>query len=175
MSNFSLTADLLKFIGAEVCSLNFKGKMRNCVIIPVDWNDIDVKVNDQNKPVAAPVYLRGWEAKEAYIKACKEKNSDNKDYVAPSHLLEMNWREDFMNKAVDTAYKRLKSDTQNEAVPDDELKKKALYEVRGKLRVGSMKVLAKREQPTLQGDASPLQEAPQEYAQEVDAKDDLPF
>lgn len=175
MSNFSLTADLLKFIGAEVCSLNFKGKVRNCIIIPVDWNDIDVKVNDKNKPVAAPVYLRGWEAREAYIKACKEKHSDDKDYVAPSHLLDMNWREDFMNKAVETVYKRLKSDPQNATVSDEELKDKALYEVRGKLRVGTMRVLVKREQPTLQGDASPLQDAPQEYAQEVDGSDDLPF
>lgn len=175
MSNYSFTQDLLKFIGADVCALEYKGKVRNCVIIPVDWNDLEVKVNDQNKPVAVPVYGRCWEAKEAYIKACKEKNADNPDFVAPSHTMEVNWREDFMNKAVDAAFARIKADPQNAGVSDEDLKKKALYEVRAKLRVGSMKVLAKREQPTLQGNATPIQAAPQEFSQEVDGSDDLPF
>ena len=82
-----------------------------------------------------------------------------------------------MNKAVEAAYKRMKGDPQNARISDEDLKKKALYEVRNKLRVGSMKVLAKREQPTLQGDAAPLNAAPQEFSKEVttDESDDLPF
>ena len=59
----------------------------------------------------------------------------------------------------------------------EDLKKKALYEVRTWQRIGNMKVLAKREQPTLQGSAAPLNAAPQEFSQEVTASedDDLPF
>lgn len=177
MSNFSLSVDLLKFIGAEVCSLDFKGKKRNCIIIPVNWNDIEVKVDNNGKPAAAPVYMRGWETKESYVKACKEKNADNPDYVAPSHTIDLNWREEFMNQAVETAYNRMKADPQNAGISEEDLRKKALYEVRNKLRVGNMKMLAKREQPTLQGDAAPLNAAPQEFSKEVevDEKDDLPF
>lgn len=177
MSNFSLSVDLLRFVGAEVCSLDFKGQKRNCIIIPVNWNDIEVKVDKEGKPVAAPVYMCGWEAKKSYIKACKEKNADNPDFVAPSHLLDLNWREEFMNKAMDAAYVRLKTDPQNAGMSEEDLKKKALYEVRAWQRIGNMKVLAKREQPTLQGDAAPLNAAPQEFSKEVvvDEKDDLPF
>lgn len=177
MSNFSLSVDLLKFIGAEVCSLDFKGQKRNCIIIPVNWNDIEVKVDNNGKPAAAPVYMRGWEARNSYVKACKEKNADNPDFVPPSHLLEVNWHEDFMNKAVEMVYNRMKADPQNADVSEDDLKDKARYEVRNKLRVGNMKILAKREQPTLQGDAAPLNAAPQEFSKEVvvDEKDDLPF
>ena len=177
MSNFSLSVDLLRFVGAEVCSLDFKGQKRNCIIIPVNWNDIEVKVDNNGKPAAAPVYMRGWETKDSYVKACKERNADNPDYVAPSHTIDLNWREEFMNKAVEAAYKRMKGDPQNASISDEDLKKKALYEVRNKLRVGSMKVLAKREQPTLQGDAAPLNAAPQEFSKEVttDESDDLPF
>lgn len=177
MSNYSLSVDLLKFIGAEVCSLDFKGQKRNCIIIPVNWNDIEVKLDNNGKPAAAPVYMRGWEARNSYIEACKKKNSDNPDFVPPSHLLEVNWHEDFMNKAVEMVYNRMKADPQNADVSEDDLKDKARYEVRNKLRVGNMKVLAKREQPTLQGDAAPLNAAPQEFSKEVevDEKDDLPF
>ena len=50
MSNFSLSVDLLRFVGAEVCSLDFKGKKRNCIIIPVNWNDIEVKLDNDGKP-----------------------------------------------------------------------------------------------------------------------------
>lgn len=175
MSNFSFAGDLLKFIGSDVCSLNYKGKMRNCIIIPVDWNDIKVVVDDKNKPISAPFYGRNWEVNKAYIEACMRKHDGDPNYKAPSHTMNLVWSEEFMNKAVDSAYNRMKGDPQNEGISDEELKKKALYEIRNKLRFGSMKVLASREQPTLQGDASPLQEDPQEYAQEVDAKDDLPF
>lgn len=175
MSNYSLSVDLLRLVGAEVCSLEFKGQKRNCIIIPTGWNDIEVKVDNNGKPVAAPVYMRAWETKESYIKACKEKNADNPDFVPPSHTLDVNWHEEFMNKAVEAAYKRMKGDPQNANIPEEELKKKALYEVRNKLRIGNMKVLAKREQPTLQGAASPLQAAPQEFSQEAEPKDDLPF
>lgn len=177
MSNFSLSVDLLRFVGAEVCSLDFKGKKRNCIIIPVNWNDIEVKVDNNGKPAAAPVYMRGWETKESYVKACKEKNADNPDYVAPSHTIDLNWREEFMNQAVETVYNRMKADPQTAGMSEEDLRKKALYEVRNKLRVGNMKMLAKREQPTLQGDAAPLNSAPQEFSKEVevDEKDDLPF
>lgn len=177
MSNFSLSVDLLRFVGAEVCSLDFKGKKRNCIIIPVNWNDIEVKVDNNGKPAAAPVYMRGWETKESYVKACKEKNADNPDYVAPSHTIDLNWREEFMNQAVETVYNRMKADPQTAGMSEEDLRKKALYEVRNKLRVGNMKMLAKREQPTLQGDAAPLNAAPQEFSKEVevDEKDDLPF
>lgn len=177
MSNYSLSVDLLRFVGAEVCSLDFKGQKRNCIIIPVNWNDIEVKVDNNGKPSAAPVYMRGWEARDSYVKACKEKNADNPDYVAPSHTVDLNWREEFMNKAVEMVYNRMKADPQNADVSEDDLKDKARYEVRNKLRVGNMKILAKREQPTLQGDAAPLNAAPQEFSKEVvvDEKDDLPF
>lgn len=177
MSNFSLSVDLLRFVGAEVCSLDFKGKKRNCIIIPVNWNDIEVKVDNNGKPAAAPVYMRGWETKESYVKACKEKNADNPDYVAPSHTIDLNWREEFMNQAVETVYNRMKADPQTAGMSEEDLRKKALYEVRNKLHVGNMKMLAKREQPTLQGDAAPLNSAPQEFSKEVevDEKDDLPF
>ena len=177
MSNFSLSVDLLRFVGAEVCSLDFKGKKRNCIIIPVNWNDIEVKVDNNGKPAAAPVYMRGWETKESYVKACKEKNADNPDYVAPSHTIDLNWREEFMNQAVETVYNRMKADPQTAGMSEEDLRKKALYEVRNKLRVGNMKMLAKREQPTLQGDAAPLNSAPQEFSKEVevDEKDDLLF
>ena len=53
MSNFSLSVDLLRFVGAEVCSLDFKGQKRNCIIIPVNWNDIEVKVDNNGKPSGA--------------------------------------------------------------------------------------------------------------------------
>ena len=71
----------------------------------------------------------------------------------------------------------MKADPQNAGISEEDLRKKALYEVRNKLRVGNMKMLAKREQPTLQGDAAPLNAAPQEFSKEVevDEKDDLPF
>ena len=82
-----------------------------------------------------------------------------------------------MNKAIDAAYVRLKTDPQNAGMSEEDLKKKALYEVRAWQRIGNMKVLTKREQPTLQGDAAPLNAAPQEFSKEVevDEKDDLPF
>lgn len=175
MSNFSISGDLLNFVGADVRALEYEGKVRNCVIIPVDWNDLEVKVNDQNKPVAVPFYGRAWEVKEAYLKACMEKNAGDPNFIAPSHTVELNWREDFMNKAVDAAFKRMKVDSQSTGVTDEDLKKKALYEVRNRLRLGTMKVLAKREQPTLQGPAVPLQSAPQEFSPEVNGSDDLPF
>lgn len=177
MENFSFSQDLLKFIGADVCALDYKGKVRNCIIIPVDWNDIKVVVDDKNKPVAAPVYGRSWVTNDTYVKACIEKHRDDPNYTPPSHTMSLVWSEEFMNKAVEAAYKRIKEDPQNAGVSDEDLKKKALYEVRNKLRIGSMKVLAKREQPTLQGTATPLNAAPQEFSQEVTASedDDLPF
>lgn len=73
MSNFSLSVDLLRFVGAEVCSLDFKGQKRNCIIIPVNWNDIEVKVDNNGKPAAAPVYMRGWETKDSYVKPARKR------------------------------------------------------------------------------------------------------
>lgn len=175
MDNFSFSQDLLKFIGADVCALDYKGKVRNCIIIPVGWNDIKVVVDDKNKPVAAPVYGRSWVANDTYIKACIEKHRDDSNYTPPSHTMSLVWSEEFMNKAVDTAFNRMKSDPKNAGVSEDDLKKKALYEVRNKLRIGSMKVLANTRTATLSRTAAPLNAVPQEFSQEVDGSDDLPF
>lgn len=175
MSNFSFSQDLLKFIGSDVCALDYRGKVRNCIIIPVEWNDIKVQVDDKNKPVAAPVYGRSWEASEKYIKACMDNHQGDSNYTAPSHTMNLVWSEEFMDKAVESAFKRMRADAKNASISDEDLKKQALYEVRNMQRIGSMKILAKREQPTLQGTAAPLNAAPQEFSQEVNPDDDLPF
>lgn len=176
MSNFNLSVDLLKLQGAKVHGLNIDGRMRNCLVIPVAWNDIEVKVDSNNVPQAAPLYLRGWETSDAYVNACKANHEDESDYVAPSHTLSVNYREEFTEKAIEAAYNRLKADPTKAGMPEDELRKLAKYEVREKQRIGSMKVLAKKPQPTLQGTATPIQGAPGAFQQEVDnVSDDLPF
>ena len=176
MENFSLTEDLLRYQGASVCSLDYMGAKRNVVIIPVDWNGIDVKVNSEGKVTNAFSYQRGWQTSKSYQDACVKANGDKEGYTAPSHLIYTNYSEDFEKKMKEALINKLSKDSENASLSDEDLTKKASYELRDIQRIGSMRVLAKKEKPTLQGDAPELQtSAPEAFNQEVSGRDDLPF
>lgn len=176
MENFSLTEDLLRYQGASVCSLDYMGRKRNVVIIPVDWNDIDVRVNNEGKVANAFSYLRGWQTSKSYQDACIKANGDKEGFTVPSHLIYTSYSEDFEKKMKDALAENLRKLPENTSLSDEDLAKKASYELRDRQRVGSMRVLAKKEKSTLQGDAPELPtSAPEAFNQEVSGRDDLPF
>lgn len=177
--NYKGSIDLLKLNGATLASIEVApGVVKNCVVVPVEWNDIQVPANAEGKPTGAYMNIREWETGDAFRKACVERNADKPDYVAPSHQLEVSYSEDFRKAAIAAAVKRLKADASFMAAnPSEEaIEKEAKYSVSNKARLGHITPMQPKPQQQYQG-AAPAATAgaytpPAEAAGPVD---DLPF
>lgn len=182
MENFRETINLLRFVGAQLLSVNVDGKMKNCVVIPVDYNDIFVTMNDKNEPVGASTELRGWGTNEKFRQACIEQNADKEGYLPPSHQVQVSYGENFKKLAIAAAEKRLRADEKFMAkgLTDEEIKKEAEYSVNNKSRIGFAFPLKKKEAAEFTGQAQQaaagafVPPAPGQDGH-VSPEDDLPF
>jgi hypothetical protein len=179
MSNFKGNINLMQFLGAEVRSMKIGGTVHNVVVIPVDWNDINITTDKTTlKPNAAYMNLRAWETNDKFRQSCMEHNADKEDYTAPTHQIQNSYSQDFQELALKSAEARLRKDDKYmaENPSDDDIKTKARNEVSNKSRIGTLTPLARKQpQPyTGQAEAASAGEwQPPTENQEV--KDDLPF
>lgn len=182
MSNFKGSINLMSLLGANVVSMEVNGVVKNVVAIPVEWNDITVTVNSATgKPNAAYLNVRAWETNDTFKKACIERNEDKEDYTPPSHSLQVNYSEEFQQCAQKSAISRLLKDENFMAVnpSEEDIKKKAKYEVNNKSRIGTLTPLARKQPQAFSGQAE--QANVSEYVPNASGytqdnpDDDLPF
>ena len=180
MDNFYSSIDPLKMVGAKLVSANVNGKQMNCILVPVNWNNIEVFKNDDGT-FRAHMGLDHWGVNENYRKACLERNAGKADYVAPSHDVSVHYSEKFMEAATKSAEARLRKDATYMATnpTDEEIQKKAKYEVRNRARLGNMTPKTPRQAVQYNG-AAPTAGTMGEYKapdanQPVEPEDDLPF
>lgn len=179
MSNFKGSIDLLKLKGAELRSIDINGTVRNVVVVPVDWNDIYVPIdNTTAAPSGAYLNLRAWETNEKYRQAAMESNSGKENFVAPSHHLVVNYGEDSTKKAIDSITERLKKDpTYMSTNPSaEDIAKKAKFTLSNAAQLGKLTPLQPKQQQTYTS-AAPIANTGAYTPPAMDASipDDLPF
>lgn len=62
--NLNIDIDLLKFANAGVLSIQGRGQVKKCVVIPIEDNDIYVSADEQDKAKAAYLHMTAWKSKE---------------------------------------------------------------------------------------------------------------
>lgn len=180
MSGFRGKIDYLKLLGAQLRSVEVNGKAMNCVVIPVDYNDIFVSVDKQSgAPVAATQMLRFWEFSDNYRTKCMNNNASNPDYVAPSHKMVVSYGEEFQKRAIASAAKSVRANTEFMATnpTEDDIEKKAKMIVNDHSRIGDMTPLQPKAPQLYTGMAAAAVNVGGYVAPsgEVDPDDDLPF
>lgn len=176
--NYRSSIDLLDLVGARVQSTVVDGKTVNAIIIPTDWNDIKVTMKD-GAPSHAFLNKREWETSQKFREACMNNHKDDPDYVAPSHQISVAYSQEFEERAIASAERRLRADAEFMArgLSDEEIKKEAKYAVSNKSRIGYMTPL-KRAEPVMYTGVAPAAQVVGEYVPptgEVEVGDDLPF
>lgn len=178
--NNKANIDYLKLMGAQVMTVAINGKNMNCVVIPCAWNGIHVTADKETgKPVGAYQNLREWETSAKFKQACVENHRDEEGYMAPSHQISVSYPEE-----LETAYKkrieeRLRGDEAFMATnpTDEDIKKKASYELSNQTRIGYVTPLKRAEPAPYAGSAPTAQNVSNwsPASMEADVNDDLPF
>jgi hypothetical protein len=180
MSGFRGKIDYLKLLGASLRSVEINGKAMNCIVIPVDYNDIFVSADKETgAPVAATQMLRFWEFSDNYRTKCMNNNASNPDYVAPTHKVVVSYGEEFQKKAMASAEKRVRANAEFMATnpSDEEIQKQAKIIVNDRSRIGDMTPLQPKS-PQLYTGVAQVATGVGEYVApdgEVNPEDDLPF
>ncbi len=183
MGNFKGNINLMQLVGAQIVSMEVNGKSMNCVCIPVAWNDIYLTADrTANQPNGAYLNLRAWATGIKYRQTCEVNNADREGYVAPSHQLSVSYSENFQKAANTAAETRLRNDKEFMAknLPEEEIKKQALYAVSNKSRIGTLTPLERHQPEVYTGQANPAQGVgewtpPVTDEENTQPSDDLPF
>lgn len=183
MRNFKGNINLMQLVGAKVVSMEVNGKSMNCVCIPAAWNDIYLSADKAtNEPNGAYLNIRAWGTGVKYRQVCEANNADKEGYIAPSHQISTSYSEQFQKDAVAAAENRLRKNEELMAknLPEEEIKKKALYTVSNKSRIGTLTPLEPQQPEAYTGKAAPAQGIsewipPMEDSEDSQSKDDLPF
>lgn len=83
-NNQKITIDLLKFYGAAIIPIQGAQSVQNCIVIPVDLNDIKVIADEAtSQPQSARLYVNAWELKSPsrYGDTHLVKQSFSKDFA----------------------------------------------------------------------------------------------
>ena len=99
---FKTSIDLMKLRGAQIVK-NFSitgsdGKTRqmgDCVVIPMQYNDMIRKNPDGTASYAPYVNARCWEARPKFVQSCLARHAGEADYIAPTHTVDVNYSKDF--------------------------------------------------------------------------------
>lgn len=177
--NHRSNIDLLALIGAELVSVNKNGKKMNCVVVPVDWNCISVTANKDGIPNHAYLNMVEWETSDKFREACESRHSDEPDYIAPSHQISVSYTKEFSDAANKKAEETLRKDGvyMAENPSDDEVRKKAEYQVRNRARIGYVTPI-KRKEPAAYTGTAPEPSGMSSYVPPVENEapyNDLPF
>lgn len=108
MANFSGSINLLSMKGAKVFSgLDPQHPKLNFVCIPCAYNDIEL--SQDGKYANVGVYMQ--ETNEKFRQACIQRRQQSGDpvdgYTPPSHQMEVSFRKDFRERAMEAARKRI--------------------------------------------------------------------
>lgn len=111
MANFSGNINLLGFKGAKVFSgLDQQHPNQLFVCIPVGWNDI--QLSQDGKYASARVFMS--ETNDKFRQACIQRKQQSGDdmtgYMPPSHQMEVSFSQEFRQRALEAARKRLISE-----------------------------------------------------------------
>lgn len=65
IENLNIDIDLLKFSNAGILSIQGRGEVKKCVVIPVEDNDIYVSADEQTgRAKSAYLHLTAWKSRE---------------------------------------------------------------------------------------------------------------
>lgn len=108
MANFSGTINLLGFKGAKVfTNLDAQHPQMAWVCIPVPYNDI--QLSQDGKYASARVFMA--ETNDKFRQACIQRKQQSGDdmtgYMPPSHQMEVSFTQEFRQRALEAARKRL--------------------------------------------------------------------
>ena len=108
MANFSGQLNLLGFKGAKVfTNLDAQHPSQLYVCIPVGWNDI--QLSQDGKYASARVFMA--ETNDKFRQACIQRKQQSGDdmtgYMPPSHQMEVSFTQEFRQRALEAARKRL--------------------------------------------------------------------
>lgn len=111
MANFSGTMNLLGFKGAKVfTNLDQKHPQMAFVCIPVPYNDI--QLSQDGKYANSRVFMA--ETNDKFRQACIQRKQQSGDdmtgYMPPSHQMEVSFTQEFRQRALEAARKRLLSE-----------------------------------------------------------------
>ncbi len=111
MASFSGNINLLGFKGAKVFSgLDQQHPNQLFVCIPVGWNDI--QLSQDGKYASARVFMA--ETNDKFRQACIQRKQQSGDdmtgYMPPSHQMEVSFTQEFRQRALEAARKRLLSE-----------------------------------------------------------------
>ena len=179
MSNQSTTFNYLKLRGACIRSVEIQqGKVMNCVVIPIEWNDIFVPVPEQGAPTVASSRLSHFGVHENFRQKCINDHPNDPNYIPPSHNVQISYSEEFRNKAIDLTVKRVKEDAAFMAKnpSEEDIRKEAGYRVSNGSRVGYTYPMRKST-PSTYSSAAPIANTGAYTPPAMDASipDDLPF
>ena len=108
MANFSGTINLLGFKGAKVfTNLDAQHPQMAWVCVPVPYNDI--QLSQDGKYASARVFMA--ETNDKFRQACIQRKQQSGDdmtgYMPPSHQMEVSFTQEFRQRALEAARKRL--------------------------------------------------------------------
>lgn len=179
MGHLRGSINLMQFLGAEVRSMEIGGSVHNVVVIPIDWNDINITTDKTTqKSNAAYINLRAWETNDKFRQTCMEHNADKEDYIAPTHQIQNSYSQQFQELALKSAEARLRKDDKYmaENPSDDDIKTKARNEISNKSRLGTLTPLARKQPQSFTGQAEAASAGQwQSPTGDQNVKDDLPF
>ena len=100
MASFNGKIDLLSFKDAKLVSFEDKGKPRNFVCIPLDYNNIDVQENSYTHKQQALLSVNVWPYGDAYMNTARERarqrGDDPNSVSVPSHKMEVSFSTDYV-------------------------------------------------------------------------------
>lgn len=155
MASFYGTIDLMKIKGAKVLSgLDEKHPKMNYVCIPcVNYSGVELKSGD-NGTYRATLPINLWPLPESYrqkaIASRASRGEDVTNFNPPSHGAEVNYTQEFREKALETAKKRILTehpDWKDAPEHEKELKNEMFNAVR--IKLGNIYAhVAQPQQPT---------------------------
>lgn len=99
---FKTSIDLMKLRGAKIVK-NFSisnsdgttSSMGDCIVIPMQYNDMIRRAQDGTASYAPYINARCWEAHPKFVQSCLTRHAGEADYIAPTHTLDVNYSSDF--------------------------------------------------------------------------------
>lgn len=177
MSAFRMSLKLLALKKASVVSVPIDGKPMNCVVIPCAYNDISITQKEDGTIDNAYLNMSCWPYPQKYIDTCVQSNRDKDNYTPPSREVQVNYGEDFREKAIAAAKMRIMKEAaaKGETIEEDQLTQQAKYAIREASRVGQLTEIRPREAAPFTGQAPTAGSVAAYVPEEVSPMDDLPF
>ena len=177
MSAFRMSLKLLALKKASVVSVPIDGKPMNCVVIPCAYNDISITQKEDGTIDNAYLNMSCWPYPQKYIDTCIQSNRDKDNYTPPSHEVQVNYSEDFKEKATAAAKIRILKEAaaKGETIEEDQLAQQAKNALRAACRIGQMTEIRPKEAAPFTGQAPSAGNVAAYVPEEVSPTDDLPF